>query len=290
MQLTIAHRTSYRFSRPVFLEPHTLRLMPRGDGAQRLNAFSVTITPEPQTLTACLDAWGNRVHRLWFLDTTDQLDIQVTSEVTTLRENPFDFLGERLGALHGTPEWQALQPALERAFAYGAQGDIVAPLAARFRDAADGDPMGFCTALCQHLHTEIEKVERLEPGILPPHELLGSGRGSCRDVAVCFIECCRSRGLPARFVSGYQHPAMEGDSHAAHAEVEHADRELHAWAEVYLPGGGWRGFDPTHGLVVADRHVPVAAAPHWNDAMPLSGHFRGTGVSRMTHHVLVKEA
>ena len=95
--------------------------------------------------------------------------------------------------------------------------------------------------------------------------------GACRDLTVLFMECCRSLGLAARFVSGYQ----EGDKGTDR-------RYMHAWAEVYLPGGGWRGFDPTHGIAVTDRHVAVASGPTPATAAPISGTFRGTGaIARM---------
>ena len=98
-------------------------------------------------------------------------------------------------------------------------------------------------------------------------DLLDDG-GACRDLAVLLIDACRSVGLATRFVSGFQQGDREQDR-----------RDLHAWAEVYIPGAGWRGFDPTHGLAVADRHVPLAAGAVPESASPVTGSFRGNGVS-----------
>lgn len=118
-------------------------------------------------------------------------------------------------------------------------------------------------------------VARAEPGVLPPDVVLSQGAGACRDLSVLFLAACRHVGLPARFVSGYH----EGPP-------ERGERELHAWAETYLPGGGWRGFDPSLGLAVADRHVAVAAAPDPRGAAPVAGTFRGPGrLVRLDHAI-----
>lgn len=289
MQFVIEHHTTYRFSAPVYLEPHVLRLTPRGDGTLRLRRHSLRISPEPQTISAFQDARNNPAHRLWFLGKTEQLEISILSEVVTLRENPFDFLASPLDVLQESQEWQALQPALERIFSEHTDVQAVRDLEESIPVVPKDDPMGFCIALCERLHETIEKVERFEPGVLPPSKLLETRQGACRDSAACFMDCCRGAGLPVRFVSGYYAPAVSPHDPLHPSEEGSSFNELHAWAEVYLPGGGWRGFDPTHGLVVADRHVPVAAAPHWDDAMPLTGSFRGSGESTMSHEVMVRE-
>jgi transglutaminase-like putative cysteine protease len=113
---------------------------------------------------------------------------------------------------------------------------------------------------------EVTIREESEPQA--PGMILAQRYGACRDLAVLFMDACRALGLGARFVSGYQ----EGDP-------DQEGRRLHAWAEVYIPGGGWRGYDPTHGPAVADRHVAVAAGMHPTFAAPITGTFRGTGVS-----------
>ncbi|GAB7079656.1 transglutaminase family protein [Megalodesulfovibrio paquesii] len=294
MRLQIIHRTVYRFSGPVFLEPHTLRLTPRGDPAQRLERFSLAISPSPQASGMVLDAFGNTVHRCWFLGLTDTLELHTESVVQTLRDNPFDFLGEPLESLAGTREWEALAPSLARTFHAPEDVAAVSTLVQDAIHAAGLEPMAFCAALCSQLHGRLEKVARPEAGVLPPQAVLGSGQAACRDMALLFMDCCRAVGLPARFVSGYQLPALDPDDNCTGASTGASSagtRELHAWAEVYLPGGGWRGFDPTHGLLAADRHVAVAAAPHWEDAMPVTGSYRGTGVHAvLEHEVQVREA
>lgn len=274
MRLAIAHCTTYRFDGPVFLEPHALRLTPRGDPAQRLEAFSLSISPRPQAVSHQLDAAGNAVHRAWFLDLVGGLEIRMAAVVETMRDNPFDFLQEPMEA-----PGVLLAPALAPAFQAPEDVEAVALLVHQAGPLAPEDAMGFCLRLCALLHQRIEKIARQEPGVLGPAAVLASGQAACRDMTLLFMECCRACGLPARFVSGYQHPAVDEAS-------QDAGRDLHAWAEVYLPGGGWRGFDPTHGLAVADRHVAVAAAPRWQEAMPVTGSFRGTGVTAILEHAV----
>ncbi|MBD3176133.1 MAG: transglutaminase family protein, partial [Armatimonadia bacterium] len=119
--------------------------------------------------------------------------------------------------------------------------------------------------LCAHLHEHIDREIREEGAPLAPHECLARGAGACRDLAELLNAAARVMGIAARFVSGYRWG--EGIDEAY----------MHAWSEVYLPGAGWRGYDPVEGLAVADRHVPVAASPHADGAAPTFGTFRRTG-------------
>jgi transglutaminase-like putative cysteine protease len=133
---------------------------------------------------------------------------------------------------------------------------------------AQGETLRFLSLLTEQIYRDWDIDIREEGDPYPPEETFQTRRGACRDVAVMFVECCRLQGIAARFVSGYQ----EGDQDAA-------ERFMHAWAEVYVPGGGWRGYDPTHGLAVADRHIAVAAAADARFAAPIEGAVRGTGAT-----------
>jgi transglutaminase-like putative cysteine protease len=152
----------------------------------------------------------------------------------------------------------------------------LARLVARLRRQVDDRTIDFLFELCAALHRELRFIARPDGAPWTSDETLLRGEGACRDLAVVFIDACRGVGLAARFVSGYK---LELDR-----IEENAD--LHAWAEVYLPGGGWRGYDPSLGLVVADRHVAVAASCEPELAAPTTGSFRGTGaIGRMTAQV-----
>jgi transglutaminase-like putative cysteine protease len=127
-------------------------------------------------------------------------------------------------------------------------------------------PGAFLSALNDDLYSRIDRGIRWEGSALPASMTLATRRGACRDIAVLFMSACRAQGIPARFVSGYQ----------ARSQTPDGLRHLHAWAEVYLPGLGWRGFDATHGAVVTDGHVALCAGPEQSVTMPVEGGFMGT--------------
>lgn len=274
MRLRIAHTTRYQFSAPVFLEPHVIRLEPRSDPMQRVLDWNIAVEPEPMAKSHALDAEGNSVFHVWFSGLTDALEVRAEGEVETLRDNPYDFLfltpeAGRVPAAYAGDDHDWL--ARFRADAAAAEGAVFEWTRAAL-DVSGGHVLDFLNALNQRMYKEIRGVDRAEGAPYPPEQTLTASHASCRDLSVAFVACCQQVGLAARFVSGYQ----IGDP-----DTEH--RQLHAWAEVYLPGGGWRGFDPTHGMAVADGHVALASAPSASATLPISGSFRGTGVaSEMT--------
>jgi transglutaminase-like putative cysteine protease len=144
----------------------------------------------------------------------------------------------------------------------------VAAWAADQAAAVGGGATDFLVHLAATIHREFHHIGRPDGEALPPSQTLALRSGACRDTALLYVAACRSQGLAARFVSGY----------SMHHPPEVSEHELHAWAEVYVPGGGWRGYDPSLGLAVADGHVVLAAAPDPRLAAPFSGHYRGTGV------------
>jgi len=270
MLFSVSHQTRYRFSAPVFLEPHLLRFCPRTDSSQKLLSFSLEIDPEPAGFSDITDVEGNIARWAWFNGTTPSLDIRMESEVLTLRENPFDFILTSPSCQTFPFQYPAelissLSPCLNHETL--PKRKKISDLTSLLLDKSDGDIFGFLKGLNGYLYENWRVVERPEGPPLNPDETLGRKEVSCRDLAVLFMEVCRSGGIASRFVSGYQ----EGDP-------DTTNRQLHAWAEVYLPGGGWRGYDPTHGLVVADRHIALAASCHPLGASPCNGSFRGTGV------------
>jgi transglutaminase-like putative cysteine protease len=135
---------------------------------------------------------------------------------------------------------------------------------------ADFDTLRFVCDLNDSIHRRHEKIVRPEGAAWEPRQTLREGRGSCRDLALLFIEACRAMNIPSRFVSGYGLRLDESSNH-----------ELHAWAEVYLPGAGWRAFDPSLGLAITDRHLSVASAATPDLAAPTSGAYRGNAESRL---------
>lgn len=270
MRYQIVHTTTYTYDRPVSLEPHVLRLRPRCDGFQTLHHFSLEIGPEPTGVSQVIDQEGNAVVRMWFRDPTDSLYFKVASEVETHCTNPFNYLLEpwalKLPIDYPASILNQLQPYWQR---YGIPitiDPVVVQLAEEIYQIVNGETLTFLSELNQRIYQTCQYMVREVGDPLPAGITWTHKSGSCRDLAVLFIETCRTVGLAARFVSGYQ----EGDPNQK-------QRDLHAWAEVYLPGAGWRGYDPTQGLAVADRHVVLAASAYSGNAAPISGSLRDQG-------------
>jgi len=265
MQFTVTHTTRYRYPRPVLLGPHTFRLRPRSDGTQRVLDFRLRVQPRPLGWSEELDLDGNAVARAWFDGLTDSLTVASTFTIETLRINPFDFLL----APGTTTVPPAADPAHDTALlAYrtrAAADESVTAFAEALRREAQGQTIPFLTLLCRRIAERSRPAIRLEGEPQSPAFTLRERTGACRDLAVLFIEACRAVGLGARFASGYYTGQPAADR-----------RYLHAWAEVFLPGAGWRGFDPLLGLAVADCHVAVAAAAEPHAAAPIDGSLRGS--------------
>jgi transglutaminase-like putative cysteine protease len=277
----IHHQLRYRYERPVFLEPHTLRLTPRQERGQQLRRHQLQIEAAASGRTAVLEPEGGEAEVLWFNEPRQELTITVDSLVETRRCNPFDWILtepalERLPLRYSPELARALQPCL---------AGPIDPLVADWARQRAAEVERRSTALLMHLadriHHEFHHVGRPDGAPLAAAETLRSRTGACRDTAVLYVEACRSLGLAARFVSGY----------SMHHPPEVSEHELHAWAEVYIPGGGWRAYDPSLGLAVADGHVALTAAADPRFAAPLSGTYRGTAVaSSMEYTVRLRAA
>jgi transglutaminase-like putative cysteine protease len=258
----ISHKTTYTYNQPVFLKPHVLRLRPRCDGWQKLLNFSLTIEPQPTGISQIVDLDGNSIIQVWFTQPTEQLTIEVKSAVETYIDNPFSYLLDswalKLPFDYPNSLLTQLQPYLQP---YGTTYDAIAfQLAHEIASEVNGEIGSFLNTLNQRIYTSCEYLIRETGEPWQPGLTWNFKKGSCRDFSVLFMEVCRAVGLGARFVSGYQ----EGD-------LDQEERDLHAWVEVYLPGGGWRGYDPTHGLAIADRHIALVGSANPAYAAPVVG-------------------
>jgi transglutaminase-like putative cysteine protease len=270
MRISVTHSTVYRYERAVTLEPHTIRLRPRVDAAQRLLNHQLSIEPRPAGTAGLLDQDGNVALQAWFEGAVEELAVATTFEVETLRANPYDFLLP-------TPDALALPGVPPAALSHYVEGRSDGPIrqfAERIAAQADRQTMPFLKTLVVSLFETSRHIVRPLGDPRPAAETLVTREGSCRDLTVLFCACCREVGLPARFVSGYERES---------AFQEHS--YMHAWAEVYIPGGGWRGFDPSRGLAVSTSHVAVAAAADPALAAPISGSYRGTASSAMQFQI-----
>lgn len=276
MRFHVEHETRYRYSRPVYLEPHVVRLCPASGPAQFLESFAIEVTPRPEGISAQADACGNAVHSLWFKGLWEELVVRTSVTARTLRTNPYDYLlapgAMTLPVALGPTERLTLEPCLTPSGCA-----VAADLSRELFALVQGDSVSYLHAANDWLYRNMAVVPRTEPGLQPPARTLATRRGACRDVSLVFMELCRQAGLPARYVSCYQ----AGDP-------DQGEHDLHACAEAYLPGAGWRGFDPTLGLAVADTHLALCASPFAEDTAPLTGTFRGDGArAELSHRIAV---
>lgn len=272
MFIGVRHQIEYAYERPVFIEPKTIRLTPKHDATQHLLSHELSIAPDPSGRSWSMEQDGTTACIAWFGEQRDRLTISVDSTVRTLRENPFDGIithepTVRLPAEYPLPLRAALDPMLALEGEAEAD-DRVRAWAAERAAAADHQTLGFLGEVTAWIHGNCQIVSRERGEPFTPSRTLRERRGACRDVAMLFVAACRTQGIAARFVSGY----------SLHGPPELTRHELHAWAEAYLPGLGWRGYDPSLGLATADGHIVLATAPDYQLAAPTAGTYRGTGV------------
>jgi transglutaminase-like putative cysteine protease len=269
MRIAVVHTTLYRYSVPVYLEPHVIRLRPREDALQRLEAWTLDISPTPVGRTECLDQDGNTVVRAWFDSLTAELALRSRFALETLRDNPFDYLltapDTQLPMEYAIPLRAPLEPYL-----HADPSPAIRSFAQSLAAECGWQTIPFLAALNQRLFATTRYIVREVGPPNPAETTLHNREGSCRDLAVLFCAACRAVGLAARFVSGYERDASLQEN-----------GDLHAWAEVYLEGAGWRGYDPSRALAVAASHVAVAASSDPLLASPVSGTFRGSASAKM---------
>jgi transglutaminase-like putative cysteine protease len=278
MRFDVEHMTTYSYTEPVTLGPQTVRLRPRHDGGFRELGYSLLVDPAPVLRQERLDAEGNLATRMWFEAETRQLRIVSRFTVDTLESDPFglvlDTAYRALPVIYPADE----EAALARYRDAGSPEASVRALADDIVARSAGDPLAFLAVLNDRLHTGIEREIRDEGAPQTPAETLARGRGACRDQTVLFVSLCRAAGFAARFVSGYQDRSA----------MDATERHLHAWPEVYIPGCGWSGLDPTRGIAVGATHVAVAAAREPAGAMPVEGTYFGPASSRLSFDVRIK--
>lgn len=270
MRFEVDHLTCYRYDQPVQLAEHRIRLRPRDDPGLRVLRYTLEIDPKPVAVAEHTDGDGNRVAVVQFTGETTELAVR--SRITA-RSQRVPRAPRRVAA--PTDPWSRaarLRTRLEPWIGTEPPAPPVQALADGLRRGC-ADVEAFTSRLNQWLYQSIDREIRDFGMPLPPDETLRRGRGACRDLTVLFIAACRAQGIAARFVSGYQH--RQTDAEAA------ARRYMHAWPEVFLPGSGWRGFDPTRGRAVAEAHLALAASARPQDAAPIEGSYLGAASSTM---------
>ncbi len=269
MRFTVAHVTTYHYDHPVSLEPHVIRLRPRCGGGQSVLSFALTVDPGPAGMAEFLDPDGNVASQAWFSGLNHELRIATSFEVEAVRTNPYDFLLPPEPELRLPLKYPESLHSMLHPYRIPEAGPAAEFSAGIVKEAAGG-AMPFLEIATSRIFGEFRHEQRIEGAPQSATDTIASGEGSCRDFAVLLCAVCRNAGLAARFVSGYEQASA----------VEHQPH-MHAWTEVYVPGGGWRGYDPSRGLAVSNGHVAVAAAAEPGDAAPVLGTFRGPAQQSM---------
>ena len=282
----IIHRTDYGYSDWVELLPHLLRLRPREGHDLRIESSVLDIDP-PAILRWHLDAEGNTIATASFNTPTQHLCIESEIIVEQYNEEPLDFLitdhavhfpfdyheeERRLLSIYmdNTIRMESSHGPLKQ------WKDLLFPLT---HECENIQTFSLLSNLSHTIHQKINYQRRDDEGVQSPEQTLALATGSCRDMAYLFISTARTLGFAARFVSGYMHSGASGVLYGA----------THAWAEVFIPGAGWKGFDPTNDSIVGSEYIAVSVAHSLESIPPVSGQYQGTPSSTMRVVVMVKE-
>lgn len=278
MILSVEHTLYYSYSNSVSLTPHTIYLTPKASPNQEITSFQLEILPTPNILYKNIDVEGNAQSVAFFNTPTDRLSFRAKVEIVSEEVNPFHFIyypfgAETLPFKYPEKELVLLQPYLTN------EGvtTLIDQFARQIAAEANWKTTEFLTRISKYIRYDFFYEKRLEGEAHSPETTLISRKGTCRDYAVLMIAACKAMGLAARFVSGYCY----GSELQAH--------ELHAWVEVYLPGAGWRGFDPTEGRIVDFHYIALASSSQAELINPIRGGFRGNAISSLNAFVDIRQ-
>ncbi|GAB3333967.1 hypothetical protein GCM10027299_41900 [Larkinella ripae] len=280
IHVALDHHTQYDYDRMVFLSPHLIRLKPAAHTKAVIESYLLTVEPKGHELHWQQDPFGNFIARVDFSEAVQSLIIKVRIEASLEPVNPFDFFVDPEAASfpfdYDAPLKSDLAPYLQSS----TPGPFLCEWLRRI-DRTRRDTVGFLIQLNQQLYQAITYQERLQAGVQTPEETLHQATGSCRDSGWLLVQILRQLGLAARFVSGYL-AQVAADEPATPFTAENS-AALHAWAEVYIPGAGWIGLDPTSGMLVTEGHIPLASTSLPSAAAPVTGTSDVSDVL-LTHH------
>ena len=275
IKAAIHHVTAYSYDQPVVMGPQIIRLRPAAHSRTRVISHSLKVYPEKHFVNHQQDPYGNWLARFVFPEPVREFRIEVDLVADMTVYNPFDFFIEENAEFSPFDYPKALDDDL----VIYRRAEPAGPLLQKYLSTISHKrvrTIDFLVSLNASLQHYIEYVIRMEPGVQTPEETLAARKGSCRDTSWLLVQILRHCGLAARFVSGYLiqlKPDLIALDGPAGTDKDFTD--LHAWAEVYIPGAGWIGLDPTSGLLTGESHIPLAATPHYTNAAPISGGYSG---------------
>jgi uncharacterized protein (DUF2126 family)/transglutaminase-like putative cysteine protease len=288
IRVAINHRTTYQYDRPVSLSPHLFRLRPAVHSRTPIEAYSFRLTPKEHFINWQQDPFGNYQARIVFPEKTTEMTVEVEVIADMVVINPFDFFveeyAEKYPFRYQYQLFKELVPYLETK----ESGPLLQQLL-RETDVTPKRIVDFLVMINQMINKKIAYTIRMETGVQTCEETLGKALGSCRDSAWLLVQVLRHLGLAARFVSGYlvqlaaDIKALDGPSGPTEDFTD-----LHAWAEVYIPGAGWIGLDPTSGLFAGEGHIPLACTPDYASAAPVVGATDKCKVSFSFHNTVTR--
>ncbi|MCH7398111.1 transglutaminase family protein [Belliella sp. DSM 107340] len=279
MILLVDHLSKYSYDEKVSLNPHSLLLIPQQRSYIKILESELLIAPNPMGKNERINAEGNSYFQVWFNETTASLQVQSKLKLEITAFNPYGFI---------------LQSGLVYPFDYFGYPEELLPALHLFRQVEDdhdelltcinnaksvsGDHISFLAALVADVHKDWKHIIREEEGLMTLQEMFDMKEGSCRDLSWLLIQMLRKVGMAARFVSGYAFNPELAEGH-----------ELHAWVEVFLPGAGWVGLDPSLGLLSDQNYIPLACSYHPLNTLPIYGTYGGKGKSRLFSEVIIKQ-
>ena len=278
MEIEIIHETEYAYRTEVFLEPHFFRFKPKETPYADLKKFSLQVFPEPMGLSEQTDAENNTIHFSWYEGMHTKLSIRAVSTLIVKPYNPFNFLlspssHNQIPFSYADDLKALLGPCLE----VKTIGKPLMEYGALILRQSNSNTLTFLSAFTNSIHKDFELEIRDEGEPYLANETFQLKKGSCRDLAWMQIQILRQLGIASRFVSGY-----------FYIEVDEPRYELHGWTEVFLPGAGWIGFDPSNGIRTTNMYFPLCTSASYHNTMPVSGSVRGDAPSILTTSLEIK--